>query len=684
MSGKFASILGLEERILLGCARLDLNEQNRAQLDELLQQPVDWEALFQRSLKQSMTPLLYVHLQSESTWWHRVPAAMRAQLEQIYRRNTQRNRLLLGELDQLLTAFNAAEVPVILMKELHLLHTVYHEPGWRPIGDLDLLVPSKDFEHAKALLGDAGYYPQLPVNPFKNKYGFGYHFVNQDKGIWIDLQWNVSQREWAPGGSSVHEFRAPIDDVWKRAVPGRLQESRIWRMAWEDLLFHLCVHLEGHGFNEMIQLCDIAEVIRLYGETINWKSFIDVARASRMQGSVFCSFDFIQQVLGVSLPAEVLAALRPDYLKFELYSACFGALGRLHTFLDEAASDSCVPVRALQQWEETVRQTAARNLQSYAALTTVTQTLANDGLYPVVLMTRGPEQLLPHPKLERVGESEILVMKKNPAEKRPLLADDAGNLSSGAELRRTIPPQWSSALPKSSSRQLLKKIWRAPQREQTRPISIHVVATEETLLVLCRRFVHSPAPWPALCMVAEFLRHAGGGLNWQKFWNLAQQHDAARDAALVLKSVAELTSVEVPAAAFQPVANLQLDGVVELFPLATPHDVSAPQLKQALLKIHRFFLLPTAKDRRDYLINLIKESCIANGLFPKFWQPVIEIGRFCILLLHDKMQRPAFGAALQVYWLETPQVIAAKAASPGSRRRKAAELKTVHPALATP
>jgi hypothetical protein len=673
MSEKFPSVLGLEERILLGCARLDIDEQTRVKLDDLLRPQVDWEKLLQRSVEQSMTPLLYRHLHREPKWWSRVPEIMRMKLEQISRRNRQRNRLLILELDQLFAILEAAQIPVILMKELHLLHTVYRDPGLRPIGDLDLLVPQKDFEHAKNILGEAGYYPQLAANPFKDKYGFGYHFVNHSKGIWIDLQWNLSQREWSLEERRDQEFRAPIEEIWNRATPGRLQKSRAWRMSWEDLLFHLCCHSEGHGFEEMIQFCDMAEVIRLCGEKFNWQLFSEITRRSHMQGSVFCALTFVQEVLGLSLPNEILEPLRPDHFNFGLYNACFGTLGRLHTFLDESANDASVPAAALQQWEATVRHTAARDLKAYKALTSMTQSLANAGFVPVALLTGGSEQLLPHPNLERIGEVEILAAKKTSANDSALVGEEKFEQAVTGGIfqnRSTILPRWWAASQKFSSRQLLRKMWQSPQPQPAPPVPIHLLAPEDLLFVLCRRFSHH-APWLALSLISEFLRNIGGGLNWQKFWKKTHQLEAANEIARALRSGLELTNIELPAAALQPLEQLRANPRIELFPLDKPEPPSSLELKRAMQKIYRFFLLSNFSDRKDYLINHLKAAMGVDGGLPKFFKPLAAGGRFFSLLLREKIRRRRpTPSALQAYWLETPRVLAAKTVAPARRRNK--------------
>lgn len=692
MSKKYSSVLNQEERILLNCARLEQNEHSAAALDKLLQGHVDWETLLERSVKQSMTPLLYRHLRGEATLWRRVPEAVRKQLQQIYHRNIQRNELLLAELDQLFAGFNAEGVSVMLMKELHLLHTIYPEIGLRPIGDLDLLVPPQDFERAKTLLMQADYHPQLPANPFKDKYGFGYHFVNHAKGIWIDLQWNLSQRDWTQSTSGTHEFRAPIKEVWQHAKKDRLLESHIMRMSWEDMLFHLCVHLEGHGFNEMIQFCDMAEIIRQYRTAMDWRRFIDIARGAAMQGSVACALEFVQKVLGVAAPTEVLAELRPDYLKFGMYSASFGTLGRLHTFLDEAASDDCVPAHALKQWEATVRTTATLNQQSYTAINSATQALANEGLHPIALLTRGAEQLLPHPALERMGKIEILAMKQTRAE-QAATANDALEVAA-------VQSRWWSAAPKYSSRQLLKKILRSPVRpkseavaprpapqagalhsasaESTRPMTIHFVAPEEALLVLCLRFSGSAAPWQALSYVAEFLRQHARELDWPKFHRHVQTHEASREVALVLHGVAQLTSVALPAAAFAAYEDCHVHAGLDLFPLPAAQANSDGQVKQAMQKILRAALLPTWKDRKDYLMRLVQ----ADDLLSSCWKPAVALLQLGVILLREKMRRPVPQEKLQAYWLEMPQLSASPEVVFEPRRVSVKEVGALQPMLA--
>jgi hypothetical protein len=334
----------------------------------------------------------------------------------------------------------------------------------------------------------------------------------------------------------------------------------------------------------------------------------------------------------------------------------------------------------MRRWEALVRNTAARNLQTYDLLTSITRALANEGLRPIALMTRKAERWLPHPALERVGEVEILVTEKpaqiaeenlgradaaqhSQQQKQP--ADATGAFPDESSPACAITTRWRRDSGNCAPRQLIKRILQHRRQRHARPVSIHAVAPEEALLVLCLRFSRSASPWPALCMASEFLRNVSCGLSWQKFWDRAQQLNAARDAARALRCVAELTSVEIPAAALQPVQHLDAELRVELFPSAISERSPSPVLKQAIEKIYRLFLLTTVKDRTNYLTNLIGASYGAQGLFAKLWKPVADAFGFFLLLLRHKMRRRRRKpAALCAYWLEQPRLMDAAAAAP--------------------
>lgn len=90
---------------------------------------------------------------------------------------------------RLADAFDADGIAYAVLKGPALAHTVYEEPCLRPFGDLDLLVRSRDYDHAAALLGRLGHVRRRPEpRPgWEARFGKASVHIHPDDGIEVDL-----------------------------------------------------------------------------------------------------------------------------------------------------------------------------------------------------------------------------------------------------------------------------------------------------------------------------------------------------------------------------------------------------------------------------------------------------------------------------------------------------------------
>jgi hypothetical protein len=672
--------LSPEERLLIYASRFAPEHPRGKIVDELLQSDLDWQQLYDRSIAHGLTPMLFKRLQEHTNWWSAVPEPFKVRFEEAYRRNLHRNQLLLEELERLLARLDKAGISVMLMKELHLLHTVYPDIGVRPVGDLDLLILKKDLIEAKSLLHKSGYDSELRLNPYKERYGFGYHFVCSEKDIWVDLQWNLCQREWADGERKSAEFRGPIDEVWSRAKLGNLNDARAWRMSWEDLLFHLCLHAEGHGFEELVQLYDIAHVVDGHGGQLDWQTVVATARASQVKGSIYTALRFVRDVLAADVPDDVLDMLRPDYLKFELYAATFLPLGRLHSFLDETANDRRFPAASHWKWEWIVRRgTVDANRHVYEVIDFVCHRLSVQGLRPFVVMTCAPERWLPHPRLHGCGSVAILAAANGLSPRQRQIITKHLDRIASSEWVQTWPRLSYAAGPPgfyictdsqkcrrqlrnlqrsvpASSLGLIKKLLfpRRPRRSDQTPI--YLLSAEDLLLRLCLWFYRNSTTWIGLCTVSEALREHAPKLNWEAFWQQARTEDATSEAAAALLCAQELSDISLPESAFSTAGRTASPGTVNLFPPLFMEKEEKPQkLEKAISTLLRFLALPSFGDRRQYLAGILKDRYKGWGIVGLVFRSVIGVAKLLWMWLQTRRRAGQIGSREpRAYWLEGP------------------------------
>ncbi len=111
----------------------------------------DWQQLLALADDHRVGPLLYQQLCLQGGW-DQLPAVARQRLQQRYDAQAWHNLCLYHNLHTLLTAFQARQIPTILLKGAHLAATVYDQIALRPMMDIDLLVPFDALQEAIAAI----------------------------------------------------------------------------------------------------------------------------------------------------------------------------------------------------------------------------------------------------------------------------------------------------------------------------------------------------------------------------------------------------------------------------------------------------------------------------------------------------------------------------------------------------
>lgn len=201
-----------------------------------------------------------------------------------------------------LAALEAAGVPVVVLKGLHLSVEVYDDPAMRPMIDADLLLRRDDLQRAARIVESFGFRQRPegrrgrtdPHLPEAHRHHLGTFWYPD--GPPIELHYDLS----APGSGR----RFALDELWSRARPARVGAARVLVLAPEDALLHACHHAAvGHGFGvKLLNLCDVPVALGHWGADFDWDAFWSRARRWGVERSALLTLALVRDRLGYPLP----------------------------------------------------------------------------------------------------------------------------------------------------------------------------------------------------------------------------------------------------------------------------------------------------------------------------------------------------------------------------------------------
>ena len=271
---------------------------NTGQLAGLTQD--QWQALLALAAGQRVRPLLWHRLKQKGVT-HLLPDNVAATLREAHSRNTMRNLRRYGELRRLLTALQAEEIPVILLKGMCLAETVYGNMGLREMSDIDLLARPRDHQRITAILARMGYAsppPSLSDNHLPP-------MVKQGHAS-FEIHWNLVRQS--------EQCSIDPECWWRHAVPLRIAGSDVLVLSPEDLLLHLCLHASyQHQFAQGLRpYCDIAAAAAHFASALHWESIVERADAWGCRRGVYLTLLLAWELAGAEIPPGTLERLRPE------------------------------------------------------------------------------------------------------------------------------------------------------------------------------------------------------------------------------------------------------------------------------------------------------------------------------------------------------------------------------------
>jgi hypothetical protein len=254
----------------------------------------------QASAKHGVAPLLYRSLSASGG---DVPPELLARLHDIYLHSSLRNQALRDDAAAVFGALREAGVRAIALKGVHLAFAVYPDPALRPMNDIDLLVSPQEDQRAAAVLRGLGYGITDALGKTVD-YTALHHARPVIKSGSVQVE--VHHRLELPGSP----FSVDQDGIRSRARAGDGMPGGPDVFSPEDLLLHVCAHIAyNHAFDvRLLALQDVRQVLRRYGERLDWTRARAIAEADGRAPFVGMALAVTERLWPGSVPERALAS----------------------------------------------------------------------------------------------------------------------------------------------------------------------------------------------------------------------------------------------------------------------------------------------------------------------------------------------------------------------------------------
>ena len=288
------------------CARAECEAAHYRCLAQAAAKVTEWESVSAQAEAHGMAPLLYAHSRAAGM---QLPPAVKRKLQGLYLRHQHANRVRADVLRDILSAYAAAGVPALVLKGAALCHTVYPEPGLRPMSDLDILVREADLRRAQSLLTDLGFDAPLPAGPALPHRHLALA-TRRVEGlpVQVEIHHRLFSDYFDHAASFLHSLARPIsapiaranglrtrvfphespspepahDSAWAELEgltapphPFELGDLTAYTLGHEDTLGYLCRHLSSHvnvwDFGRLIWVADIVSLAERFAAEIDWE-----------------------------------------------------------------------------------------------------------------------------------------------------------------------------------------------------------------------------------------------------------------------------------------------------------------------------------------------------------------------------------------------------------------------------
>lgn len=291
-----------EDKLILSSVKIHPGKEDLARIDSLIPQVRDWDYLVSTISERGIAPLLFKKLPLLGNQ-ELVPADVKTKLQQMYYRTMSRSMVLYEHFRKITTALADHHIPVVALKGIYLSEWMYGDIGLRQFSDIDILVKREDGEKCLTVLAGLGYSPESiePESDFDKKLDFVHYTPMVLNGVAVEVHVKLHQ--------SIEKYNLSVNSLWNNAIPATINGNNIYALHINDLIAHICIHMDRHfhlGHVQFTCFNDLTNLIDQLPATFDWLAFAETCRAYGCENLVFGYIVLVYKYMHAGVPDRII------------------------------------------------------------------------------------------------------------------------------------------------------------------------------------------------------------------------------------------------------------------------------------------------------------------------------------------------------------------------------------------
>jgi hypothetical protein len=188
------------------------------------------------------------------------PSLFRERLKRNYDEALYVNLLIKSHNEEMLKAFESAEITAIPLKGVHFAEAYFVHFGARPTSDIDLLIKPTDLDKAVDCVRSLGYTAEEERIPAHFHWSFSKTLPFSPVPLTVELHWGLLKENTS---------ELSMDDFWRQAQP--LQNYQyIKELSGYHTFYMICLHGWKHNLHGMKYFLDMIQMIHVLGDRLDY------------------------------------------------------------------------------------------------------------------------------------------------------------------------------------------------------------------------------------------------------------------------------------------------------------------------------------------------------------------------------------------------------------------------------